>query len=120
MQFLTRRLVRHENLNPAGKLFGGHLLSWIDEEAAINAFLLIKSGTAVTKFLTEVNFLHSAGLGDIVEIGFDLIAVGTTSITYKCVARNSRTNDLILEIPKIVFVSVDNEGHPKPHNLPKI
>ncbi|GAA1690174.1 hypothetical protein GCM10009792_07810 [Microcella alkalica] len=35
----TRRWVRPEDLNANGTLFGGSLLRWIDEEAAIYAIL---------------------------------------------------------------------------------
>jgi acyl-CoA hydrolase len=119
MEFLTRRWVRHENLNPSGNLFGGHLLSWIDEEAAIHAFLLIK-GNAVTKRITDVNFLKPAVLGDIIEIGFNLVDVGASSISFRCEAKNSRTGELILEIDKIVFVAVDSNGKPKRHGIPKL
>jgi len=33
MQFYSRKWVKPEDLNPRGSLFGGRLLSWIDEEA---------------------------------------------------------------------------------------
>ena len=35
MKFYSRRLVMPEHLNSANRLFGGKLLSWIDEEAFI-------------------------------------------------------------------------------------
>src|SRR6478609_687295 len=37
--FRTRKWVRSEDLNANGTLFGGSLLKWIDEEAAIYAIL---------------------------------------------------------------------------------
>jgi hypothetical protein len=37
MNFHTRKWVKPEDLNPNGALFGGSLLRWIDEEAAIYA-----------------------------------------------------------------------------------
>ena len=35
MRFHTRKLVKPEDLNSNGTLFGGRLLAWIDEEAAL-------------------------------------------------------------------------------------
>ena len=35
MRFHTRKWVKPEDLNPNGTLFGGRLLAWIDEEAAL-------------------------------------------------------------------------------------
>lgn len=39
MNLHTRKWVKPEDLNPNGTLFGGSLLKWIDEEAAIYAIL---------------------------------------------------------------------------------
>ncbi|HSU45673.1 MAG TPA: acyl-CoA thioesterase, partial [Arthrobacter sp.] len=45
--FRTRKWVRPEDLNANGTLFGGSLLKWIDEEAAIYAILQLGNGRAV-------------------------------------------------------------------------
>jgi acyl-CoA hydrolase len=37
MNYRTRKIVKYEDLNPRGTLFGGQLLKWIDEESAIYA-----------------------------------------------------------------------------------
>ncbi len=39
MNFHTRKWIKPEDLNPNGTLFGGSLLKWIDEEAAIYAIV---------------------------------------------------------------------------------
>ncbi|MGY4542550.1 acyl-CoA hydrolase [Arthrobacter sp. UYNi723] len=49
MTFRSRKLVRPEDLHANGTLFGGSLLTWIDEEAAIFAILQLGNGRAVTK-----------------------------------------------------------------------
>jgi acyl-CoA hydrolase len=58
-----------------------------------------------------------AKLGDVVEIGMEMVAIGTTSITFKCEVRNKRTKESILKMDKIVFVRVDENGHPTRHKL---
>ena len=35
MKFRTRKLIKPEDLNARGTLFGGQMLKWIDEEASI-------------------------------------------------------------------------------------
>ena len=35
MKYRTRKLIKPADLNSRGTLFGGSLLKWIDEEAAI-------------------------------------------------------------------------------------
>ena len=41
MRFHTRKWVKPEDLNPNGTLFGGKLLSWIDEESEKDAELSV-------------------------------------------------------------------------------
>jgi acyl-CoA hydrolase len=117
MDFRTRRLVKYEDLNPRGTLFGGKLLQFIDEEAAIYAFCQLGTKRVVTKFISEINFLSPGNLGDVVEFGMDVVKVGTTSITLSCEVRNKETKQTIIKIEKIVFVNVDENGHPVPHGL---
>ena len=69
----------------------------------------------VTKLISEINFVSPAHLGDIVEFGMNVISFGRTSITIECVVRNKETGDVIVKIDKMVFVSVDKDGHSTPH-----
>ena len=50
MNFHTRKWVKPEDLNPNGTLFGGSLLRWIDEEAAIYAIVQLGNQRVVTKY----------------------------------------------------------------------
>ena len=115
MNFHTRKWVKPEDLNPNGTLFGGSLLSWIDEEAAIYAIVQLENQRCVTKYISEINFVSSAKKGDIIELGMKAIHFGRTSITLSCIVRNKLTHKTILAIDKIVFVSLDEHGNPKPH-----
>ena len=60
MKFNTRKWVKPEDLNPNGTLFGGRLLAWIDEEAALYTVIQLENPKIVTKFMTEINFMASA------------------------------------------------------------
>jgi acyl-CoA hydrolase len=115
MKFRTRKLVKPGDLNARGTLFGGQLLKWIDEEAAI--YVLCKLGTPniVTKWMSEIDFVSTAKVGDVIQIGCDLVNVGNTSITIRCEVQNKQTGQTIIKIDKIVFVSVDDGGKPTPH-----
>lgn len=42
MRFHTRKWVKPEDLNPNGTLFGGRLLQWVDEEAALYTIVTCK------------------------------------------------------------------------------
>ena len=119
MNYKTRKLIKYEDLNARGTLFGGQVLKWIDEEASIFTICQLGRRSIVTKAMSEVNFVSSAKLGDIVEIGCELVQFGTTSITIACEVRNKDTKQSIIRIDKIVFVSVEANGRPIPHGIVK-
>jgi acyl-CoA hydrolase len=114
MEYRTRKIVKYEDLNPRGTLFGGQLLRWVDEEAAIYAICQINDKLVVTKAMSKIDFKSSPKLGDVIEIGMDLVRVGNTSITFKCNVRNKDTKEDVITIDELVFVRVDENGNPKP------
>ena len=120
MNFHTRKWVKPEDLNPNGTLFGGSLLRWIDEEAAIYAICQLDNQRVVTKFMSEINFVSSARQGDIIELGMKATHFGTTSITLRAEVRNKITRKSILTVEKMVFVNLDANGNPAPHGRTKI
>lgn len=117
MKFYSRQFVKPQDLNARGTLFGGAVLAWIDEEAAIYATCQLGKGNLVTKFMSEIDFVSSAKLGDIIEIGMETVQFGTTSITIRCEVRNKFNKDTIIKIDKIVFVHLDKYGRPAPHHI---
>lgn len=117
MRFLTRKLVKPEDLNANDTLFGGRLLEWVDEEAAIYAALEARHRKVVTKSISAINFIAPARQGDVVEIGVALKKVGKTSITLEVKVRDLTTQKAIVDIEEMVFVCVDEEGRPVKHSL---
>jgi len=117
MKFYSRKLIKPQDLNAHGTLFGGSVLAWIDEEASIYVSCQLGKGNLVTKFMSEIDFVSSAKLGDIIEIGMETVRFGTTSITVRCEVRNKFNKDTIIKIDEIVFVHLDDQGRPTPHNI---
>ena len=115
MNFHTRKWVKPEDLNPNGTLFGGRLLEWIDEEAALYAIIQLENPRTVTKFMSEINFRSSANKGDIIEIGIEVVKFGTASVTLACEVRNKMTRETIITIDTIVMVSLGVDGKPEAH-----
>ena len=114
MVYKTRKIIKYEDLNPKGTLFGGQLLKWIDEEASVYAICQIGDRMVVTKAMSKIDFKSSPKLGDIIEIGMDLVKIGNTSITFKCNVRNKDTKEDIITVDEIVFVRVNELGKPTP------
>lgn len=120
MNYHTRKWIKPEDLNPNHSLFGGRLLQWIDEEAALYAIIQLENPRTVTKYISEINFVSSAKQGDIIEIGIEATDFGHTSITLSCEVRNKMTQQTIITIDKIIFVGLDENGKPVKHGKSKI
>ncbi|WP_452224477.1 acyl-CoA thioesterase [Lacinutrix chionoecetis] len=120
MRFHTRKWVKPEDLNPNGTLFGGRLLAWIDEEAALYTVVQLNNPKIVTKYMSEISFNSKAIEGDIVEIGMEVKHFGRTSITLKCEVRNMMTRETIITVEDIVMVNLGKDGKPKVHGKTEI
>ncbi len=120
MNFHTRKWVKPEDLNPNNNLFGGRLLQWIDEEAALYAMIQLENKKIATKYMSEINFVSSAKQGDIVELGIQVEKFGSTSVTLSCVARNKMSRRNIITIENITMVNLGDDGKPKPHGKTKV
>lgn len=73
-------LVRHQDLNHAGTLFGGRMMAWADELAYIAASLSYPGCTFVTKVFEKFDFIYGPGEGAIVRIDAKVLAKGTSSV----------------------------------------
>jgi len=120
MRFHTRKWVKPEDLNPNGSLFGGRLLAWIDEEAALYTVVQLENSKIVTKYMSEINFNSKALEGDIVEIGMEVKKFGKSSLTLKCEVRNMMTRETIITVDNIIMVNLGADGKPKPHKKTKV
>lgn len=120
MRFHTRKWVKPEDLNANGTLFGGRLLDWIDEEAALYTIIQLENQKVVTKYMSEIDFKSSAKQGDIIEIGIDVVKFGTASLTLSCAVRNKMTHETIITISNIVMVNIGPDGKAQPHGKTQI
>jgi len=120
MRFHTRKWVKPEDLNPNGTLFGGRLLAWIDEEAALYTVVQLDNSKIVTKYMSEIDFNSKAVKGDIVEIGMEVKKFGKSSLTLKCEVRNMMTRETIITVDNIIMVNLGPNGKPIPHGKTKV
>ncbi len=120
MNFHTRKWVKPEDLNPNGTLFGGRLLAWIDEEAALYTIVQLENRHIVTKFMSEINFINAPVQGDIIELGIEATHFGRTSLTLRCMVRNKLNHLDVLTVDRIVMVNLGVEGKPTPHGKTQI
>jgi acyl-CoA hydrolase len=120
MRFHTRKWVKPTDLNANGTLFGGRLLEWIDEEAALYSIIQLENQKVVTKFMSEIDFKSSAVQGDIIEIGISVVKFGKASLVLSCEVRNKMTRETIITISNIVMVNIGPDGKALPHGKTEI
>src|SRR5262245_49543473 len=115
------------DVNPHGSIFGGVLLSYIDQAGAIGAIHEVgKAGreppTVVTVAMNKVEFKQAVLVGDLLPCLTTLVRIGRTSITMHVrveALRAGRT--LHVTDAEVVYVGVDlstPERKPRPL-LPK-
>jgi acyl-CoA thioesterase YciA len=103
--------------NPHGTIFGGVILSYIDQAGAIEAH---RHGArrVVTVAMEKVVFHAPVYVGDLVSFYGELVRVGRSSITVKVSVEAdlpwSEGQSRPVTEAVITYVNVDLEGHPAP------
>ena len=103
--------------NPHGTIFGGVILSYVDQAGAIEA-LLHGAQRVVTVAMEKVVFHAPVHVGDLVSFFSDLLRIGRTSITVKVVVEAAPPGPAhrprrVTEA-EITYVNVDTAGRPLP------
>jgi acyl-CoA thioesterase YciA len=99
--------------NPQGTIFGGVLLSYMDQAGAVGALYEIRrSGwparPMVTVAMNRVEFHQPVFVGDLVSFWTRLIAVGQTSITMHVAVEADRSGQVFrLTEAEVVYVAVE-------------
>ncbi|MGJ8723519.1 MAG: acyl-CoA thioesterase [Roseibacillus sp.] len=111
----THRLVLPEDLNQYGFLFGGRLLSWVDEASWIAASMEYPACQFVTIGMEAVSFKHSVREGTILSIESERVKEGRTSVSYEVrVTQGRDPEETVIFSTKVTFVNVDEAGEKQP------
>ena len=107
--------------NPYGTIFGGVILSYIDQAGAIGARHVIQSGglvaePLVTVAMEGVEFHEPVFVGDTVSFWTVLRRIGTTSITMHVAVETERDGESrLLTQAEVTYVSVElNDAERRP------
>jgi acyl-CoA thioesterase YciA len=103
--------------NAHGTIFGGHILSLIDQAGAIGAHR-IGAQKVVTVAMKEVIFKHPVLVGDIVSCYSSVEKIGSTSITVnvRVMAHSPSDPTSAVEVThaSVVYVNVNADNQPIP------
>ena len=110
-----RVLMMPRDTNAHGTIFGGVILSYIDQAGAIEAR---RQGCSlmVTVSMDKVVFHEPVFVGDLISFWTETLRIGNTSITTKVVCeviRDSHKRVIVTEA-NVVYVNVGPDRKPKP------
>lgn len=117
MEKLALKLCMTKDIGVHGNLFGGIMLSWLDEAAATWACNVCKNPNMVTVKIDEMIFKKPVKVGDQVNIYGEVKEIGRTSLTVYVEARavNFYTGgERIVCSTIFIFVRIDQNGEAIP------
>lgn len=118
----SRVLMMPRDTNASGTIFGGVILSYIDQAGAEEA-ICQGARRVVTVAMNQVVFHEPVFVGDLVSFYTELIRVGRTSVTVKVRVKSARRFDreLVVDVTEaeITYVNVDGDGRPIPIRDPR-
>jgi acyl-CoA thioesterase YciA len=109
--------------NPHGTIFGGVILSYLDQAGAIGGRREVaKAGgpppILVTVAMNRVEFHQPVLVGDVVKFWTRLVRIGTTSITMQVQVEVERNQEVLqVTSAEVVYVGIDSntkERRPQP------
>ena len=117
MELITTRICMASQIGVHGNLFGGEMLSILDESAVVYTCQICDTPRMVTKKIEEVIFQRPVKTGNLIKVYGSVERIGNTSITINLEARKHNVytgvQDLVCST-KMVFVRIDDEGAPVP------
>ena len=111
-----RVVMMPRDTNPLGTIFGGIILSYIDQAGVVEA-RRHSDKKLVTVAMHEVKFIAPVYVGDLVSFYTEMLKIGTTSITVRVTVdarRGTAPNETVrVTQADVVYVAVDG-GQPVP------
>jgi acyl-CoA thioesterase YciA len=112
-----RVIMRQRDTNAEGTIFGGAILSLIDQAAYVEA-LRQAHRRYVTMAFREVEFHKPVFVGDVLSLYAQATRIGRTSLTIKVRVIALRRHDPNQTVPvteaEVVFVAIDENGRKTP------
>ena len=106
--------VRPEHLNPAGRLFGGKLMEWIDELAAFVG-MRHSGGGVTTASVDNLRFMRGAYQNDLIVLTARITYVGNSSMEVRVDTYIEDFEGIRKPINRayLTLVAVDDNGVPR-------
>lgn len=115
MELISTYVVKASDIGVHGNLFGGTMMSWIDESAVAYAMQLCDTPRMVTVKIDELVFKKPVKVGNLLKVYGNVINFGTTSVSIYIEVRKHNVYNGVQETvthTNIKFVRIDDEGNP--------
>lgn len=108
------QILRQANMNGANRLFGGHLITWMDEVAAVSARRYAE-GPVTTACIENMRFLRPAHLNETLVITGRVIFTGRTSMEVLVTAETEGYDGarMLIADARFILVALDEEEQPR-------
>ena len=109
------KLLKYEDINGQNRLFGGKLMAWIDEAAAVAA-MRHAGGNVTTCAVDDLRFKKGAYLNDLLVLIARVTYVGNTSMEVRVdtFVEDIESGDRVaINHATLIFVHVDENGRPQ-------
>jgi acyl-CoA thioesterase YciA len=115
--YRNSRLCMTKDLGLHGNMFGGKMMSLLDEATSIFACEVCDTPRMITKKMEEVIFERPVKVGQIIKIYCGIEKIGNSSITLKVEARGYNVYTEVEKLvcsTRMIFVRIDDDGNPIP------
>jgi acyl-CoA thioesterase YciA len=117
LQPAIRVVMMPKDTNPMGTIFGGLILSYIDQAGVVEAHKHTERNL-VTVAMHEVKFIAPVFVGDLVSFYAEIVRIGRTSITVRITVEASRSHPphevVRVTQAEVVYVAIEEPGKSVP------
>ena len=117
MELITTYICKKGDIGVHDNMFGGTILSLIDDAAASYASQICDTQKMVTLKIDELMFKKPVKVGSILKIYGQVLNFGNTSVTITIDVRKHSVytgQQETVTHTKMVFVRIDDDGKPRP------
>jgi acyl-CoA thioesterase YciA len=117
MELISTYICKASDIGVHGNLFGGHMMSLIDESSAAYASQICDTPRVVTIKVDELVFKKPVKVGSILKCYGEVKEFGNTSVTLYIEMRKHNVytgKQEVVTHTNIKFVRIDDEGNPIP------
>lgn len=115
MELITTFLVKASDIGISNNMFGGTMMSLIDESAVAYAMQICDTPRMVTVKIDELVFKKAVKVGNLLKVYGKILNFGTTSVSIYIEVRKHNVyngNQEIVTHTNIKFVRIDDDGNP--------